>query len=88
MGGRIKTWRRCWFLLDPRRRLLAYYGGNWEHWEGLEGTGREKGTFGGTWGYWGGDMRTWDKEETKLKGVIYFQAIEEVYYDHGRAACK
>uniref|UniRef100_A0A8B9QZQ7 PH domain-containing protein n=2 Tax=Anas platyrhynchos TaxID=8839 RepID=A0A8B9QZQ7_ANAPL len=55
MGGRIKTWRRCWFLLDPRRRLLAYYG---------------------------------DKEETKLKGVIYFQAIEEVYYDHGRAACK
>lgn len=55
MGGRIKTWRRRWFLLDPRRRLLAYYG---------------------------------DKEETKLKGVIYFQAIEEVYYDHGRAACK
>ncbi|XP_071883027.1 uncharacterized protein, partial [Anas platyrhynchos] len=55
MGGRIKTWRRRWFLLDPRRRLLAYYG---------------------------------DKEETKLKGVIYFQAIEEVYYDHGRVACK
>ncbi|XP_067173030.1 pleckstrin homology-like domain family B member 3 [Apteryx mantelli] len=55
MGGRIKTWRRRWFLLDRPRRLLAYYG---------------------------------DKEETKLKGVIYFQAIEEVYYDHGRAACK
>ncbi|XP_049983050.1 pleckstrin homology-like domain family B member 3 isoform X1 [Alexandromys fortis] len=29
-----------------------------------------------------------DKEETKLKGVIYFQAIEEVYYDHLRCAFK
>ncbi|XP_052635647.1 LOW QUALITY PROTEIN: pleckstrin homology-like domain family B member 3 [Harpia harpyja] len=55
LGGRFKTWRRRWFHLDPRRRVLAYYG---------------------------------DKEETKLKGVIYFQAIEEVYYDHGRVACK
>ncbi len=29
-----------------------------------------------------------DKHETKLKGVIYFQAIEEVYYDHLRSANK
>ncbi|MGH0160247.1 UNVERIFIED_CONTAM: hypothetical protein FKN15_048658 [Acipenser sinensis] len=29
-----------------------------------------------------------NKEETKLKGVIYFQAIEEVYYDHLRSASK
>ncbi|XP_024624099.1 pleckstrin homology-like domain family B member 3 isoform X1 [Neophocaena asiaeorientalis asiaeorientalis] len=29
-----------------------------------------------------------DKEQTKLKGVIYFQAIEEVYYDHLRCAFK
>ncbi|KAB1273610.1 Pleckstrin homology-like domain family B member 3 [Camelus dromedarius] len=29
-----------------------------------------------------------DKEEAKLKGVIYFQAIEEVYYDHLRCAFK
>ncbi|XP_066229745.1 pleckstrin homology-like domain family B member 3 isoform X1 [Saccopteryx leptura] len=29
-----------------------------------------------------------DKEECKLKGVIYFQAIEEVYYDHLRCAFK
>ncbi|CAF88210.1 unnamed protein product, partial [Tetraodon nigroviridis] len=29
-----------------------------------------------------------DKHETKLKGVIYFQAIEEVYYDHLRSASK
>ncbi|XP_067401971.1 pleckstrin homology-like domain family B member 3 [Emydura macquarii macquarii] len=27
-----------------------------------------------------------DKEEAKMKGVIYFQAIEEVYYDHLRSA--
>ncbi|XP_013002302.2 pleckstrin homology-like domain family B member 3 isoform X2 [Cavia porcellus] len=29
-----------------------------------------------------------DNEQTKLKGVIYFQAIEEVYYDHLRCAFK
>lgn len=29
-----------------------------------------------------------DKHETKLKGIIYFQAIEEVYYDHLRSAAK
>lgn len=29
-----------------------------------------------------------DKHEAKLKGVIYFQAIEEVYYDHLRSATK
>ncbi|XP_061775328.1 pleckstrin homology-like domain family B member 1 isoform X2 [Nerophis ophidion] len=29
-----------------------------------------------------------DKQESKLKGVIYFQAIQEVYYDHLRSATK
>lgn len=29
-----------------------------------------------------------DKHETKIKGVIYFQAIEEVYYDHLKNAHK
>lgn len=29
-----------------------------------------------------------DKHEAKLKGVIYFQAIEEVYYDHLKSAHK
>lgn len=29
-----------------------------------------------------------DKHETKVKGVIYFQAIEEVYYDHLKNAHK
>uniref|UniRef100_A0A8C5WMH5 Pleckstrin homology like domain family B member 3 n=1 Tax=Leptobrachium leishanense TaxID=445787 RepID=A0A8C5WMH5_9ANUR len=55
MGGRIKTWKKRWFVFDRQKRRLAYYS---------------------------------DKEEQKLKGVIYFQAIEEVYYDHIRSACK
>lgn len=29
-----------------------------------------------------------DQAQTKLKGVIYFQAIEEVWYDPGRVAGK
>lgn len=29
-----------------------------------------------------------DKHEAKTKGVIYFQAIEEVYYDHLKNAHK
>lgn len=29
---------------------------------------------------------TTDCDERKLKGVMYFQAIEEVYYDHLRTA--
>lgn len=29
-----------------------------------------------------------DKHEVQLKGVIYFQAIEEVYYDHLKNAHK
>ncbi|XP_046733421.1 pleckstrin homology-like domain family B member 3 isoform X1 [Silurus meridionalis] len=52
-GGRVKTWRRRWFLFDMDHRRLAYYT---------------------------------DQDEKKLKGVIYFQAIEEVYYDHLRTA--
>ncbi|XP_066535693.1 pleckstrin homology-like domain family B member 3 [Hoplias malabaricus] len=52
-GGRVKTWRRRWFLFDLDHRRLAYYT---------------------------------DHDERKLKGVIYFQAIEEVYYDHLRTA--
>ncbi|XP_075696481.1 pleckstrin homology-like domain family B member 3 isoform X2 [Rhinoderma darwinii] len=55
MGGRIKTWKKRWFVFDRQKRRLAYYA---------------------------------DKEEQKLKGVIYFQAIEEVYYDHLRSASK
>lgn len=29
-----------------------------------------------------------DKHETKTKGVIYFQALKEVYYDHLKNAHK
>ncbi|XP_039626533.1 pleckstrin homology-like domain family B member 3 [Polypterus senegalus] len=55
MGGKIKTWRKRWFVFDGDKKRLAYFS---------------------------------DKEENKLKGVIYFQAIEEVYYDHLRSAAK
>ncbi|KAM6968083.1 uncharacterized protein phldb3 [Aplochiton taeniatus] len=48
-GGRVKTWRRRWFLFDTDHKRLGYYT---------------------------------DCDEKKLKGVIYFQAIEEVYFDH------
>ncbi|XP_042355737.1 pleckstrin homology-like domain family B member 2 isoform X2 [Plectropomus leopardus] len=55
MGGKIKTWKKRWFVFDQNRRTLTYYA---------------------------------DKHETKMKGVIYFQAIEEVYYDHLKNAHK
>ncbi|XP_044297803.1 pleckstrin homology-like domain family B member 2 isoform X4 [Varanus komodoensis] len=55
MGGKIKTWKKRWFVFDRNKRTFSYYA---------------------------------DKHETKLKGVIYFQAIEEVYYDHLKNAHK
>ncbi|XP_051970237.1 pleckstrin homology-like domain family B member 1 isoform X8 [Xyrauchen texanus] len=55
MGGKIKSWKKRWFVFDRLKRTFSYYI---------------------------------DKHETKLKGVIYFQAIEEVYYDHLRSATK
>ncbi|XP_066555098.1 pleckstrin homology-like domain family B member 2 isoform X2 [Amia ocellicauda] len=55
MGGKIKTWKKRWFVFDRSRRTLSYFA---------------------------------DKHEAKLKGVIYFQAIEEVYYDHLKNAHK
>uniref|UniRef100_A0A673V0M8 PH domain-containing protein n=1 Tax=Suricata suricatta TaxID=37032 RepID=A0A673V0M8_SURSU len=55
MGGKIKTWKKRWFVFDRSKRTFSYYA---------------------------------DKHEAKLKGVIYFQAIEEVYYDHLKNANK
>ncbi|XP_077064855.1 pleckstrin homology-like domain family B member 1 isoform X18 [Siphateles boraxobius] len=55
MGGKIKSWKKRWFVFDRLKRTFSYYA---------------------------------DKHESKLKGVIYFQAIEEVYYDHLRSATK
>ncbi|XP_076867941.1 pleckstrin homology-like domain family B member 1 isoform X17 [Brachyhypopomus gauderio] len=55
MGGKVKSWKKRWFVFDRLKRTFSYYV---------------------------------DKHETKLKGVIYFQAIEEVYYDHLRSATK
>ena len=49
MGGRIKTWKKRWFVFDRKKKVLFYFV---------------------------------DKTETKLKGGIYFQSIEEVYKDH------
>ncbi|XP_048122038.1 pleckstrin homology-like domain family B member 1 isoform X4 [Alosa alosa] len=55
MGGKIKSWKKRWFVFDRMKRTFSYYV---------------------------------DKHESKLKGIIYFQAIEEVYYDHLRSATK
>uniref|UniRef100_A0A3P9KD61 Pleckstrin homology-like domain family B member 1 n=1 Tax=Oryzias latipes TaxID=8090 RepID=A0A3P9KD61_ORYLA len=55
MGGKIKSWKKRWFVFDRLKRTFSYFS---------------------------------DKHEAKLKGVIYFQAIEEVYYDHLRSATK
>ncbi|KPP72592.1 pleckstrin-like domain family B member 1-like [Scleropages formosus] len=55
MGGKIKSWKKRWFVFDRLKRTFSYYV---------------------------------DKHESKLKGVIYFQAIEEVYFDHLRNAAK
>uniref|UniRef100_A0A8C7RZU5 Pleckstrin homology-like domain family B member 1 n=1 Tax=Oncorhynchus mykiss TaxID=8022 RepID=A0A8C7RZU5_ONCMY len=55
MGGKIKSWKKRWFVFDRLKRNFSYYA---------------------------------DKHESKLKGLIYFQAIEEVYYDHLRSATK
>ncbi|XP_060054366.1 pleckstrin homology-like domain family B member 2 isoform X4 [Erinaceus europaeus] len=55
MGGKIKTWKKRWFVFDRNKRTFSYYA---------------------------------DKHEAKLKGIIYFQAIEEVYYDHLKNANK
>nr|KAG5705557.1 hypothetical protein BaRGS_009210 [Batillaria attramentaria] len=51
MGGRIKTWKKRWFVFDRMKRKVMYFA---------------------------------DKTETKLKGLVCFQAIEEVYVDHLR----
>ncbi|CAL1527925.1 unnamed protein product [Lymnaea stagnalis] len=51
MGGRIKTWKKRWFVFDRMKRKVLYYT---------------------------------DKTESKLKGSVCFQAIEEVYVDHLR----
>ncbi|XP_038852955.1 pleckstrin homology-like domain family B member 2 [Salvelinus namaycush] len=54
--------------------------------------GRKIKTWKKRWFVFDRDRRTLsyfsDKHEAKLKGVIYFQAIEEVYYDHLKKAHK
>lgn len=52
MGGRIKTWKRRWFVFDSARRTFSYFSAP--------------------------DLRV-------LKGLVPFDAIEDVYFDHVRA---
>ncbi|XP_077985767.1 pleckstrin homology-like domain family B member 1 isoform X2 [Glandiceps talaboti] len=52
MGGRIKTWKKRWFIFDRQKRSFLYYAN--------------------------------DKNENKPRGGMYFQAIQEVYFDHLR----
>ncbi|XP_070548171.1 pleckstrin homology-like domain family B member 1 isoform X2 [Ptychodera flava] len=52
MGGRIKTWKKRWFIFDRQKRSFLYYSN--------------------------------EKNEHKPRGGMYFQAIQEVYFDHLR----
>jgi len=54
IGGRLRTWKRRWFVFDRVARCLCYYS---------------------------------DRSETKPpRGLVYFQAVEDVFVDHmGRA---
>ena len=52
MGGRIKTWRRRWFVFNRVKRSFLYYSS--------------------------------DRDELRPKGGMYFQAIQDVYFDHLR----
>lgn len=52
MGGRIKTWRKRWFVFNRAKRSFLYYSS--------------------------------EKDESKPKGGMYFQAIQDVYFDHLR----
>lgn len=84
MGGKIKTWKKRWFVFDRNRRTLSYYSGQTRKWMimvvfhcFMEQTSFILSVVSPS-----------DKHEAKLKGVIYFQAIEEVYYDHLKNAHK
>ena len=32
MGGKIKTWKKRWFVFDRNRRTLSYYAGEMDGW--------------------------------------------------------
>lgn len=105
MGGKIKTWKKRWFVFDRNRRTLSYYAGMAEenYYMKLQYTIfiyflsscikniiinkdytlQSFHTCNCSYCYFFAD-----KHEAKLKGVIYFQAIEEVYYDHLKNAHK
>lgn len=102
MGGKIKTWKKRWFVFDRNRRTLSYYAGRAEAKlshkvanacaqthrrqemcvQNVHIDSFDRFVFIAT------VISSADKHEAKLKGVIYFQAIEEVYYDHLKNAHK
>lgn len=88
MGGKIKTWKKRWFVFDHNRRTLTYYAG-----EAVSPPVRLMSALSPVRMFRplenkGFPFSAADKHETKMKGVIYFQAIEEVYYDHLKNAHK
>ncbi|NWR67381.1 PHLB1 protein, partial [Bucorvus abyssinicus] len=83
MGGKIKSWKKRWFVFDRLKRTLSYYMG-----ESLCCPVSPPCAVACSAAVNTGSFSRADKHETKLKGVIYFQAIEEVYYDHLRSAAK
>ncbi|NXL35914.1 PHLB1 protein, partial [Glaucidium brasilianum] len=83
MGGKIKSWKKRWFVFDRMKRTLSYYVGESLRCPAPPPRAITCGAAVDT-----GSLSWADKHETKLKGVIYFQAIEEVYYDHLRSAAK
>lgn len=83
MGGKIKTWKKRWFVFDRNRRTLSYYSGRIEDTPTCSYNFTPFTVYSSTC-----VTSSSDKHEAKLKGVIYFQAIEEVYYDHLKSAHK
>uniref|UniRef100_A0A8C3J5H2 PH domain-containing protein n=1 Tax=Calidris pygmaea TaxID=425635 RepID=A0A8C3J5H2_9CHAR len=90
MGGKIKSWKKRWFVFDRMKRTLSYYVGESLHCPTPCPTALSPSPRPPTPSpvVITGSFPRADKHETKLKGVIYFQAIEEVYYDHLRSAAK
>ncbi|XP_070098930.1 pleckstrin homology-like domain family B member 2 isoform X40 [Equus caballus] len=102
MGGKIKTWKKRWFVFDRNKRTFSYYAAiisfvapttptsfpkhhQVQEWISPQAV-RQDCSPGPLQLVC--EVKGHDKHEAKLKGVIYFQAIEEVYYDHLKNANK
>lgn len=89
MGGKIRSWKKRWFVFDRLRHTLSYYVGETPHSRHSRPSclvaplSPETGFSSLPL-----PLPSADKHEAKLKGLIYFQAIQEVYYDHLQCAAK